>query len=93
MSYDRYVYPGTNVLVNKFGIMDSAKLEEAERIMQYLFRDALSERLYESEPVASIRPAQGKPARAGPFAAMKALLSRMDARGSGPGDDCRDVTK
>lgn len=31
MSYDRYVYPGTDVLVNKFGITDPVKLEEAER--------------------------------------------------------------
>lgn len=28
MSYDKYVYPGTNVLRNKFGIMDSFKLED-----------------------------------------------------------------
>lgn len=31
MSYDRYVYPGTDVPVNRFGIMDAAKLERAER--------------------------------------------------------------
>lgn len=33
MSFDRYVYPGTNVLVNKFGIMDAAALEPVERSM------------------------------------------------------------
>lgn len=32
MSLDRYVYPGTNVLVNKFGIMDPGKLSDAERM-------------------------------------------------------------
>lgn len=32
MSLDRYVYPGTNVLVNQFGIMDSGKLSDAERM-------------------------------------------------------------
>lgn len=31
MSYDRYVYPGTNILVNKFDIRDPARLETAER--------------------------------------------------------------
>lgn len=31
MNYDHYVYPGTNVLKNKFGITDSRKLEAAER--------------------------------------------------------------
>lgn len=32
MSLDRYVYPGTNVLVNKFGITDSGKLSDVERM-------------------------------------------------------------
>lgn len=31
MSFDRYVYSGTNVLVNKFGIMDANKLAAFER--------------------------------------------------------------
>lgn len=31
MSYDRYVYPGTMVLINKFGIEDEKKLHEVER--------------------------------------------------------------
>lgn len=31
MSYDHYVYPGTNVLVNKFDIQDPVKLEATER--------------------------------------------------------------
>lgn len=32
MSLDRYVYPGTNVLVNKFGITDQGKLGDVERM-------------------------------------------------------------
>lgn len=31
MSFDQYVYPGTNVLKNKFNITDSVELERAER--------------------------------------------------------------
>lgn len=31
MNYDRYVYPGTNVLVNKFGITDATALSSIER--------------------------------------------------------------
>lgn len=31
MNHDRYVYPGTNVLMNKFNIMDAGKLETVER--------------------------------------------------------------
>lgn len=32
MSFDRYAYPGMNVLVNKFGITDSGKLSDVERM-------------------------------------------------------------
>lgn len=31
MAVDRYVYPGTNVLVNKLGIRDANELATAER--------------------------------------------------------------
>lgn len=31
MNHDRYVYPGTNILVNRFDIRDVARLESAER--------------------------------------------------------------
>lgn len=31
MSFDRYVYPGTTILKNKFGIMDASTLEQVER--------------------------------------------------------------
>lgn len=31
MSHDRYVYPGTNILMNRFDIRDAARLESAER--------------------------------------------------------------
>lgn len=31
MSFDRYVYPGTNILVNKFGLTDATALESIER--------------------------------------------------------------
>lgn len=33
MSFDRYVYPGTNVLINKFGIVDTAAFTLMERVV------------------------------------------------------------
>lgn len=53
MSLDRYVYPGTNVLVNQFGIMDSGKLSDAERMSSaanamLLMKEGVMGRFYSS---------------------------------------------